>query len=217
MRQHDNATAGLKRIEPGDDQLIPIFSVSPTHITAQIPRASRTGRHVLRIVRRASPNGLPASWYSANYRVENVALGIFGDENTGFFKRSDSTPYLNEDGKRAKSGDIMVAQLTGLGLTQTSLEDGYPAPQQQIPSFRDVRVLLSISQSPDWTEYVPIKPMYVGALSGAVGVDQVIFKVPSEFPYTRNGNLIRVCAKDDLFSLDHCSPWVHAPIEPPQF
>ena len=150
------------------NRILPLLSVSPSRIRAQLPRDLEPGEYELRVIRVGQPDVV------GKFTLSGAAPGLFAEtidtKDFAVALHQDGSPVTTES--PARKGETITFHGTGFGAYKMSHPEGFalpPAPA--FPLARDVQVKSGeVVQTASWA----------GGVAGRVGIDAVRFKVPEE-------------------------------------
>ena len=151
-----------------DDTFLPLVFVSPGQINAQIPAGIPEGNHKITVRWEGKPEVF------APVTVARNAPGLFSDgqqdQPLGLFVRADGSAVSKD--RPARAGEIVTLLGTGLGPYVMLPPDGFLLDEALGYTLADpVTVVLG--------EDVSVSPLYAGRSSAAVGIDAVVFRLPT--------------------------------------
>jgi uncharacterized protein (TIGR03437 family) len=152
------------------NRLLPLLSVSPEMINAQLPWDLEEGSYTLAVRWSGQPE------VSADFALVRNAPGLFtravDGKNFVSANHEDGSPVTLES--PARRGEWVTLLGTGFGPLDRRPPDGFPVPQA--PSYVSAdRIELLAGE-------LPIEPEWSGAVSGQVGLIGVRFKISDELP-----------------------------------
>ena len=157
--------------------LLPLYYISPTQISVQLPPAFPLGAATLTV---AAAGQQPVS---GSFNVVQDAPGLFqqsvAGQNYGSVTHADGT--LVTPASPAQQGESLTLYGTGFGPTSTPRLYGFAIPLSPAFSFTDP---LSLQVGP-----AVITPDAAYALPGSVGVDVVVFHLTPDVPAASNANV----------------------------
>ena len=175
-----------------DDKPTPLFYVSPSLITFQVPNGAPTTGNVEVQVFRPSQQRIVAS---QQIRMDVAAPGLFTVNGSG----NGAVIALNEDGtvnsrqEAVARGKVVKLFATGQGFVPDAPPDGTP-PTGPVPTASLPRVFAG------GTNFVPdANIVYSGLAPGLVGVWEIDVKIPETVP---PGETIVVLVANDVASND---------------
>jgi len=152
------------------DRILPLLSVSPDQIVAQLPRNLPPGENLLRVIRSGQPE------VTGKFTIVSSALGLFSTRRD----EQDFAQAYHEDGSevtednRARPGEIITLTGTGLGRYALNQPEGFAFPASPpFPAIFPVEAELGS---------FAVELVWAGGMPGQVGIDSVRIKLPSEFP-----------------------------------
>lgn len=152
------------------DRILPLLSVSPDQIVAQLPRNLPPGENQLRVIRVGQPE------VTGKFTAVSSALGLFStkrdEQDFANAYHADGTE-VNAD-KPARPGETISLLGTGLGRYTLNQPEGFAFPSS--PPF-PAMLPIEVSMGPVAAELV-----WAGGMPGQVGIDSVKIKLPAEFP-----------------------------------
>jgi uncharacterized protein (TIGR03437 family) len=157
--------------------LLPLYFVSPSQITVQLPPAFPLGPATLTV----SAAGQPP--VSGSFTVVQDAPGLFqqsvNGQNYASVVHADGT--LVTPSSPAQQGESLTLYGTGFGPTSTPRLYGFAIPSAPPYTFTDP---LTLQVGP-----AVITPDAAFALPGSVGVDVIQFHLSSDVPSASNANI----------------------------
>jgi uncharacterized protein (TIGR03437 family) len=149
----------------GED-LIPLFSVSPTEIRAQVPCGLTEGRKTLTVEFGDKPKA------TTGFNVTRNAPGLFGnrvgDQLFALAAHPDGNPITPEN--PAEAGEVVTLYGTGLGPLMATPLDGFPITESPNSRLADrLEVLMGDDPSAE--------VVYSGAATQGPGLQGVRFRV----------------------------------------
>jgi uncharacterized protein (TIGR03437 family) len=152
------------------NRILPLLSVSPERIRAQLPRDLEIGEHELRVIRVGQADVV------GRFTVSGSAPGLFSvpvdARDFAVATHANGSPVTSES--PARKGETITFQGTGFGAYNMSHPEGFalpPAPAYTLA--REVQVQAADQSRP---------AAWAGGVAGRVGIDAVRFKVPDEVP-----------------------------------
>ena len=155
-----------------DDQLVPLFAVSPSEIRAQLPFGRAGGTKL--VVR--SPGGTSGPF---DLNISSGAPAVF---HTGIVGEKSGLPtvyrvrnaQLLTLSNPVHPREVIVIYLTGLGDTSPPVEDGHPSPWDPLAR--------TIAQPQVTLGGVALQVEYSGLVPGQIGVYQINASIPEAVP-----------------------------------
>jgi uncharacterized protein (TIGR03437 family) len=155
---------GLSISVEGSNDRLPLFFVSPTQVTAQLPFGIAAGARQITVNVADGEASLPRA-----LTVAETAPGIFTYESGGIVVRNSDFSLIGP-GNPARIGDVVVVYATGLGQTTPALETGAFASAD--PLARTGTVTATIGGRPAEVIYSLASPGFVGLYQVALRVAQ---------------------------------------------
>lgn len=151
------------------ERLLPIISVSPQQITAQVPSDLSDGDYTLQVHSEGQPD------VNGSFTVARNSPGLLSASTDGIsysLALHEDATIITPDSPAA-AGETVTVLGTGFGPYTSVIIDGFfpPAPP---PALRD-SVQLSVNGA-------TINPSWAGAASGHTGVAAARFKVSDDLP-----------------------------------
>jgi uncharacterized protein (TIGR03437 family) len=156
----------------------PLFSVSPTSISFQIPWETPAGNASVAVVRPASPFLAPtASLQTVNFQPVAAVPYAFSQN---FMELTGGTS------SSANPGDIVSFYLSGLGPVTVPVADGAASPSAPL-SLLTTPATVSVSSSQlgtlDYTGPKQLNVLYAGLAPGLIGIYQLTVQLPPQIPH----------------------------------
>ncbi|MGI8742998.1 MAG: InlB B-repeat-containing protein [Bryobacteraceae bacterium] len=152
------------------DRLLPLVSVSPQQVTAQLPSDLSGGDYTLQIHSAGQPD------VSGNFTVARNSPGLLVTLSGGIqyctCMHGDGTPVTSDS--PAKRGETVMLLGTGFGPYASPMVDGFFPPDPA--SALSDSVQLSIGAA------TGIPPSWAGAASGYTGLTATRFKITDDLP-----------------------------------
>lgn len=162
------ALAGVSAVV--GNRILPLLFVSPTQINAQLPRDLEPGEHQIRVIRAGSQDAV------GTFKVVIRAPGLFSQpvDNQPFAlaRHADGTLVTLES--PARPGETITLLATGFGPYQAPILEGMAVPPGPGYSIGGPVSLQAGDLSPE--------VVYAGGVAGQIGLDQIQFRLPGEFP-----------------------------------
>ncbi|MCC6536810.1 MAG: PEGA domain-containing protein [Bryobacterales bacterium] len=162
------ALAGVSAVV--GNRILPLLFVSPTQINAQLPRDLAPGEHQIRVIRAGSQDAV------GTFNVVVRAPGLFSQpvDNQPFALARHADGSLVTLESPARPGETITLLATGFGPYQAPILEGMAVPPG--PGY-SIGGPVSL-QAGDLTPEV----VYAGGVAGQIGLDQIQFRLPGEFP-----------------------------------
>jgi uncharacterized protein (TIGR03437 family) len=144
---------------------LPLFSVSPARIVAQLPYGTPAESTPYLLV---YVNGVSSRPVQVN--VRSMAIGILA------VYKADHSP--NSSSNKFTAGDTMIAYVTGAGLTNPTVTSGVPAPSSPANVVQQPeRILMQKPENPTQGTSGQLKSLTL--VPGMIGVAQAEILIPS--------------------------------------
>ncbi len=143
------------------DRLLPLVSVSPQQVIAQLPSDLSPGGYSLQVHSPGQPD------VSSSFTVDRDAPGLF----PGLFFHADGSSITSDN--PAVRGETITMLGTGFGPYVATVLDGF-FPADPAPMLADA-VQLSIAGA-------PVAPVWAGAASGYAGTTAIRLTITSDLP-----------------------------------
>jgi len=152
------------------DQLLPLLMVSPGQINAQLPSGLAVGDQTLTVHNPGQPDAIGV------FTAQRNAPGLFSQQISGkpYWVATHGDGSLVTAKSPARRGETVTALGTGFGPYHPQPPDGFAVPSSPAFPLAD-QVELEFSGK-------TVKPDFVGAAPGRVGVTEVRFQIASPFP-----------------------------------
>jgi uncharacterized protein (TIGR03437 family) len=151
-------------------QLLPLRSVSPERINAQLPPNLQAGPYTLTVHSDGSPD------VSAAFTVARNAPGLFhtmvNGNAYGMFLHQDGTPITSDS--PAVQNETVTLLGAGFGPLLQNPPEGFAVSQSANTAAADSVVIVSGGNT--------ITPSYAGAADGTVGLDSIQFQIAAPLP-----------------------------------
>ena len=158
------------------DRLLPLLSVAPQQVIAQIPSDLPEGDYTLQVHSHGQPD------VTGSFTVARNAPGLFATPAGGVqystATHEDGTPITPDS--PAKPGEMVSILGTGFGPYTARMIDGF-FPFNPPPALADAVQL--------WAGDVAITPNWSGAASGYAGITAMRFKITDAMPGGANVEL----------------------------
>lgn len=167
-----------------DDRLLPLFSVAPQQIQAQLPSGLAEGEHTLAVHQNGEAD------VSARFTVRRNAPGLFNttaaDKSFALALHADGTAVTTDS--PAQHGETITLLGTGFGPYHTAPLDGFVLPEGfNLPLVDPVEIRVGDS--------TVLQPVSVKAAVGYVGYTAVQLKITGDLPADATVEL-RAAVKD---------------------
>jgi uncharacterized protein (TIGR03437 family) len=160
---------------------VPLQSVSPTTLTAQVPFELQSGMQYQIIV---SANGALTTPDTVQLTIASPGVST---GTAGVLTAYHSSGTAVSEAAPAAPGEALYLLGAGLGLTDTAIPDGGVSPASPLANAVDVPTM-TINNEPTLISFAGLQP-------GTVGIYQVNFTVPTDAPdgdlnlvLSQNGN-----------------------------
>ena len=162
------------------NRILPLVSVSPERIDAQLPRDLAPGEYELRAIRLGQPD------LTGKFTVVTAAPGIFNqafdDQAYAVGAREDGSQLSPE--KAVKRGELVTLNGTGFGPYDLTQPEGFALPP--FPPYK------TANEVEVWLGEIRLDTIWSGGAAGQVGIDQVRFRIPKDLPEAAGASPVKI-------------------------
>ena len=168
-----------------NDQYLPLFSISPQQITAQLSSNFAAGQYALTVHQPGEAD------VSANFTVKRNAPGLFtntiGDQVFASATHADGTSVTPDS--PAVQGETITLLGTGFGPCQPAPLDGFAVPLLPANILYSLVDPVQIRVTDTAGDIIVLQPVSVEAEKGSVGMIAVSMQITSALPSATNVQL----------------------------
>jgi uncharacterized protein (TIGR03437 family) len=169
------------RSGPQRDRFLPLLSVSPEEVKAQIPADIGLGEQTLVLSQRGKPDAV------ASFQVDSNAPGLFyttsNGQPVGFFLHENGDPVTLDN--PAVRTELLTLLGTGVGPYQQPPPDGFAMSGVSL-----IDSVVMISGDTAW------QAIQAGGAEGLVGVNTITFRLPATLSVTDSLVPLRIQVND---------------------